>query len=331
MAEKLLSALPVGDIRLHPQKAGFRLLHCLIRGDGDHVDGEHEISVQVSQLCDHAVFDIRCVLPQEQNSAVALSHLEAVLLELHRIRADRVLEAVPLVPGFADVEVKCAFFPGAVEVMNHLEAFLGVHFPADASEPGEVPDELAADAGEEAPRVVHTLLRDGDRDIFVLHDGVCARRMVEKHLIVFPAVGIEVVAPVGKQDALLEVEAVEPAVIDGDLRGGAAVEGIQQFRVFEEHRLLVRAAGDGVVDVGKLIGLGIFFLPDLKDPVVVYGEDRDRILHAPRNDELLLVLREQCFQRLNHVFSALPSLFFRCPVSELHSRCCCCGIPAFWA
>ena len=45
----VLPALPVGDVGFHAQQPVLHLLHRLVRGDWDNVDGQHERAVQLGQ------------------------------------------------------------------------------------------------------------------------------------------------------------------------------------------------------------------------------------------------------------------------------------------
>ena len=43
----VLFLLPAGDVALHAQDTGLHLLHGLVGGDGENVDGQHEVPGEV--------------------------------------------------------------------------------------------------------------------------------------------------------------------------------------------------------------------------------------------------------------------------------------------
>ncbi|RKI35522.1 hypothetical protein D7V96_26835 [bacterium D16-59] len=56
-----------------------------------------------------------------------------------------------------------------------------------------MPDKVSPDTGKVIPRFLDVLLADGNGYIFVLHGGVCPRRLIQQHLIVFLTVFIQIV------------------------------------------------------------------------------------------------------------------------------------------
>ena len=64
----ILPALPVGDVGFDAD-----LPHGLVGGDRHNIDRQHHISVEVGQLCNHAVFDIGSIVFQKQDPAVFLA------------------------------------------------------------------------------------------------------------------------------------------------------------------------------------------------------------------------------------------------------------------
>ncbi len=69
----VLAALPVGDVRFHPQQPVFHLAHSLVRRNRNNVDGEHHIPAHIRQLRHHVVLDIRGVVLEIQHPAEAIS------------------------------------------------------------------------------------------------------------------------------------------------------------------------------------------------------------------------------------------------------------------
>ena len=71
----VLTALPVGDVRLHTQQTVFHLTNSFVRGDGHHVNGEHHVPAQIRQLRHQTVLDIGSVVLEIQHPAEAFAEL----------------------------------------------------------------------------------------------------------------------------------------------------------------------------------------------------------------------------------------------------------------
>ena len=162
----ILPTLPVGRIGFNTEQTAFGFSHGFIRGYGDNINGHHQI-----------VLDIGSVLPQEQHSAVTLTDLEIVARELHRVRADEILEVVSLSAGFLDVEAELRFFTGAVEVVENAEPFIRLQLHALTAEPSEVGNQVGTHTGKIVSRFLDILLAHRNGDIFLLNDRVCAGRL----------------------------------------------------------------------------------------------------------------------------------------------------------
>ena len=96
---------------------------------------------------------------------------------------------------------------------------------------------------------------------------------------------------------MLEVGAVEPAVINGDLGHGVGGQAVEHTTVRREHIPLILIGGQGVVDIGKAPGLAVLAV-DLPDPIPIDALDGDGLLDAPgdfERDTLAAVCGPQCF------------------------------------
>ena len=297
----VLSALPVGDIGFDTEQAVFHLPHGLVGGDRHNIDRQHHISVEIGQLRDHTVFDIRSVVFQKQDPAVFFAQLQTVAAFLQRVGADIVLEIMPLAHHVLRVKVKRRFLALTVKVVEHPQLFGGVQLGTLGAEGGEMGDQVGADPDKVGAGFFDVLLVDRHRDIFLLNDAVGAGGLIKQHLIVFSAVHIAGVAPHGHQDRLLEICPVQPAVVNGDLRRCPGIQTVQQLRVGKKHLLLVLTACHKVVDVGELIGFGKA-AAHLKNTVLPDAADGDHILYLAGHGVPLLVLFQQVFQRFDHDF-----------------------------
>ena len=193
----VLPALPVGDVGFDAEQTVFHLPHGLDGGDRHNIDRQHHIPVEVGQFRDHAVFDIRSVVLQKQDTAVFLAQLQAVAAFLHGVGTDIILEIVPLAHHVLRVKVKRRFFALTVEVMEHPQLFGGVQLGAFGAEGGEMSDQVSTDPGKVGAGFFDVFLADRHRDILLLNDAVGAGGLIKQHLIVFPAVHIAGVAPHG--------------------------------------------------------------------------------------------------------------------------------------
>ena len=170
--------------------------------------------------------------------------------------------------------------------------------------------QIRADAGKVAAGLVRVALYHAYGQITLPHNAVAgAGDLCGQHLVEFVAVFVQTIILVGQQDAALELSLVDAAVINRDFRGCAGVEGVQQFRIVEEHTGLVLFAGDGVVDVGERPCFGIP-VADLENPIRKDAADGDGVLYTARNTELFAFHLLRFCQGFNQAVSSLSWVFF---------------------
>ena len=317
----VLPTLPVGRIGFHAEQTAFGFTHGFIRGYGDNINGHHQIAVEVGHFRYHTVLDIGSILPQEQHSAVTLSNLEIVARELHRVRADEVLEVVSLSAGFLDVEAELRFFTGSVKVVENAEPFIRLQLYALTAESPEVGNQVGTHTGKVVSRFLHILLAHRNGDIFLLNNRVCAGCFFKKHPVIFLTVLVKSIALQREKNGFLKIRTVQATVVDGDFGGCAAVKAVEQFRILKEHCFLVLTAGDGIVDVTELVGLGELISAHLKNTVVENCLDGDHILNPSRHNKSFFVLLEQVAKCFNHWLSIPPSACVPFQASSFRSRC----------
>ena len=132
---------------------------------------------------------------------------------------------------------------------------------------------------EKCPGLLRVLTGHGDGDVLILYEVVAGRRLLCKHPVVFQAVQVQVIPALAHEDAVLEVGAVEAAVVNGDLGHGIGWQAVEDAAVGCEHIPLVLVGGQGVVDVGKAPGLAESAV-DLPDPILPNPLDGDGLLYA---------------------------------------------------
>ena len=125
----VLLPLPVGRIGLHTQQLVLNLPHCLVGGNRQDVDRQHEAAVHVAELGNHGVFDVGGIILQIEHPAPSLIDAEVVLLKFHGVRAEPILEAVALFHVLSQVEGKGRRLRALEEIPEQLQPGGGVQFP----------------------------------------------------------------------------------------------------------------------------------------------------------------------------------------------------------
>ena len=298
----------VGDVRLHLQKLVARLLHRLVGGDGDDVDGQHHGAVERAQLLDHLILDVVGVFAQEQHAAPAPVDLEVVALHLHRIRAD-IVDGRMTAPGrLAQVEVIFLLLAGAEEIVEDAQALRGVQRRQCRGQRGEPRLKLRGDAHEVAPGFLDVFLGHAHRQQLVLGDVVVgAHGLLQDKVVHLAPVQIVVVAAHGHHDGFLEIRPIHAPVVQRDLDVRAGVQRVDDGAPLEEHRALVLRAGDGVVDVGEAVGLAELSFA-IKDAVRVHPLDRHPLLHRLGDGTVFLVTPGKQIQGFAHFIPRLWNL-----------------------
>ena len=297
----VLAALPVGDVGFHTQQAVFHLPHGLIRGNRHNVDGEHQISVEIGKLRHHVILNIRGVVFEEQHPAELAAQLQIVALFFDPVRADIVLEAVAPLHHLAGIEHKLGFLALAVEVVQDTQALGGVQLHALGAKGRKVGNQVGSHTRKIGAGLLNILLHHGDGDILFLHNAVGSGGFIQQHLVILPSVLVPEVPLYGHEDGRFKVCFVQAAVVDGDFRHRAGIQGIEQLRVGEEHGFLILPAGHQIVDVAEFIGFGEL-VPHKKNAVRPDTADGDHILHLPGDGVTLLFLLGHGFDGLNHAW-----------------------------
>ena len=299
----VLAALPVGNVRLHTEKPVFYLPHSLVCGNGYHVNGEHHVPVQVRQLGYEIILNIAGVVLEVQYPGVPFPNLEIVAVPFHGIRADVVPEAVTLPGRIPQREAELIFFFPAVEAVENLQPFHGVHGAASGAKCSEVGRKVCFHTGKEAPGGIHILFADRNCQKFLLDNAVAIGGLVQKHLVVFLPVVVQTVPLHGHEDGLFKVDLAHLMVEDSDFSGSTAIQTVDDGRVAPEHLLLVRLRGHLIIDVREAEG---FCVPSTgeENPVRPNFLNGDHILDTPGNDIFLPVLSHQSTNGFHHFLYA---------------------------
>ena len=281
----VLLLLPAGDVALHAQDAGLHFLHGLVGGNGQNVDGQHKVPGEVGQVGNHAVLDVAGVLPEEQDAAHLAAQLEVVRFELHPVRGDGVLEVMAPAHGGGEVELKVPFLAGPEEVMEDPQALVVVQGLGPAVQLAKALGQVNVHPLEKGAGLVDAFPGNGDRDVLVLNEIVALQRLFGEDAVVLLAVAVQLVPFQPHEDAVLEVSAIETAVVDGDFGGGPGGQAVENAAVGQKHFLLVLMGRHGVVDVRKPPRPAVPIAASLPDAVPEYPPDGDGLLHTAGNFE----------------------------------------------
>ena len=226
----VLFPLPVGRIGLHTQQLVLDLPHCLVGGNRQDVNGQHEAAVHVAELGNHGVFDIGGVILQVENPAPSLIDAEVILLKFHGVRAEPILEAVALFHVLSQVEGKGRRLRTLEEIPEQLQSGSGVQFPPHRGQLRQVIDEVRTYTGEIGAGFIDIPLGYRDGDVAVLHHAVVgAGNLGEQHFIVLPAEMVQAILPHGEQQGFLELCLVDPPVVDGDFGAGPGIQSVEEL------------------------------------------------------------------------------------------------------
>ena len=290
--------------------------HRFVGRHGDHVNGEHHAPVEIGQLQNHAVLDVAGVVLEEQDATVLTAHFEIIPMKFQTIRADRILEVVSTLHGCLQIKRKRSFLRSE-KAAQHIQPLGSVQLVGGRIEPRELGGHFACYTGEECTRFVYILFVNGNREKPLLfHTGGTAGDFAFQHPVKLVHESVERISALREQNGIFKRLPVNLLVADRELRGRAAVQGVQQFAVAEEHRRFILLRGNGIVDVRKAQRSGIF-RTELKNPIREDPLDGNDVLYAARDFVGCSVLLDGVVEGFNQV-SAPPALHC-CPIKALRT------------
>ena len=225
----ILPSLPAGNVRFHAQQEAFHLADGLVGGNGNHIDGQHEVAVQFGQFREHAILDIAGVVLEEKHSGIFLAQLDMIRSTLYAVRADVVTEIMPQTRLPVHIKRECRLITGAIKVVENAQPLNGVQGHTLGTQIGEMSGQIRSDSRKICPCFLDVLLSHGDGNILFLRDAVCSGRLVQEHIVILLAVLIQPVLLHGHQDGFLKIRPVQPVIVDSDLRGSSAVQAVQKL------------------------------------------------------------------------------------------------------
>ena len=296
----ILLSLPVGYVCLHTQQLVLHFSDRFVRGNGNDINGQHQITVEFRQFGNHAVFDIVGIVLEVQHAGILRSHADVVGSPFHAVGADIIPEIMPQPHLLLEVQRKDGFIAGTVEVVQDTQAFHRRHRLTLCAEIRKMGTQFGADTGEIGSCLRDILLGNGDGDILFLHHAVCPRCLFQQHIVVLLPILVQSILLHGHENTGLEVTPVQPVVVQRDFCRCAAVQRVQQLRVGQEHPFLVLAAGNQIVDVRKAKRHRIF-VAHQEDAVGPDPLDGNGVLHTAGDAERFPILRKDCLDAFHHL------------------------------
>ena len=147
--------------------------HCLVGGYGSNINGKHEVAGQSAQLCDHAVLDIGGEVPQIEHPPPSAVDAEAIPMELHAVRAEPILEAVPQRLSTSEIKI-INLFPSPEEIMKDPQPGSAVQLFSAGRKLGQVGADVSPHSGKVAAGLINIPLGCADCDVSFLQNAVIA-------------------------------------------------------------------------------------------------------------------------------------------------------------
>ena len=207
-------------------------------------------------------------------------------LELHPIRGDGVLEAVSPLHSLGQVDAEVLFLAGAEKVMENAEPFMVVQGLGPAVQLAEALSQVNVHPLEEGAGLLDVLPLNGNGDVFILNEVVALHGLLHEDAVVLLPVLVQAVPFQPHEDAVLEVGAVETAVVDGDFRRGPGRQAVEDAAVGQKHFLLILMGRYGVVNVREAPRPAVFSVHH-PYPVPIDALDGYGLLDAAGGFEML--------------------------------------------
>ena len=285
----VLIPLPGGNGRLGSKHDLVDLLDGLIHGNRDNVNAQNDLPIQGGQLRHQGIHNEAGIVPEIQHTAILLIQRKVVRLDGHGIGADRVHDAVSPAQRVLKVQrrVPSVLLQNAPE---HFQPRFGGQRFAPGAKASKLGVEVRTDPVKVFLRVSDAVPGHSDRDVLVLAKGILPTDMVADHpVVVIPKI-VQAVLLQHDPAVPLGSAPVDQAIMDGNLRGGVAVQAVHQDPVGFQHILLFVHRSHGIVDVLEYKGLGIAVFPHKKNTIRPDGTDGDGTLHTAGDAEFLLFL-----------------------------------------
>ena len=119
-----------------------------VRGYRQDVNGQHQIAVKVAEFGHKAVLDVAGIVLQIQHPTIAGIQFEMVGGKFHAVGAEPILEMLPALGVFVDIELRRSLFPGLEKVAENMQALVQRQFGCYRGKLRKVCHQIRADAGK---------------------------------------------------------------------------------------------------------------------------------------------------------------------------------------
>jgi len=167
----------------------LQLAGSFVRRHRQDVNGQHQVAVKVAEFGHKAVLDVARVVLQIQHPAIPRIDLKMVRGKFHTVGAEPILEMLPALGVFVDVELCRSLFPCLEEVAENMQALVQRQFGCHRGKLGKVRHQIRADTGKVAASFVRVALYHAYGQITLPHNAVAgAGDLCGQHLVEFVAV-----------------------------------------------------------------------------------------------------------------------------------------------
>ena len=123
----VLPLLPPGNVRFNAQNLALYILDCFIRGDGEHINANHQAAGEIGQCGDHFIVHIAGIGLEEQHPPKLAAHFKVVGLEADTVRADVVLKVCTTADSGCRIKGKMLLLTGTEEVMEDPQTVMAAN------------------------------------------------------------------------------------------------------------------------------------------------------------------------------------------------------------
>ena len=139
----VLPLLPPGNICFDTQNLALYILDRFIRGDGEHINANHQTAGEVRQCRNHFIIHIAGIGLEEQHTPELATHFKVVGLEADTVRADVVLEVYTPTDGTCHIKGEVLFFSGTEEVVEDPQTVMAANGSCAGIQPSKALGKVA--------------------------------------------------------------------------------------------------------------------------------------------------------------------------------------------
>ena len=198
-----------------------------------------------------------------------------------------------------EVQVELRGFFGIKESMENPQTFYGGQLCAFGAQRGKVTREIRSNPCKVSAGLLNIFLQHRSGNELLLYHAVATGSFIQKNLIAFPAILVELISSQRHENGLFELSPVDHMVKYRDFGAGSTVQAIQQLAVVQKHCFLICFGCYQIVDILKAKGLGEL-APNPEDTILPHGLNGDHILYLSRHAVPFFFLMHQSSDCLDH-------------------------------